>query len=80
MTKYLLRSLDKEEIIEMVYIVIGVQILGIVIILVAIRLLLSGNGSREHLLMGYFLCGSLVQNVGYLMELTAPSMEVAIAQ
>lgn len=62
----------------MLYVVIGAQILGIVIILAAIRLLLSGNGSREHLLMGYFLCGSLVQNVGYLMELTAPSMEVAI--
>ncbi|MDE6674723.1 MAG: hypothetical protein K2K19_07915, partial [Acetatifactor sp.] len=63
----------------MLYVVIGAQILGIVIILAAIRLLLSGSGSREHLLMGYFLCGSLVQNVGYLMELTAPSREVAIA-
>ena len=62
----------------MVQVVIGAQIAGIVIILIAIGLLISGNGSRQHLLMGYFLCGSLVQNVGYLLELTAPSMDVAV--
>ncbi|MCM1120911.1 MAG: ATP-binding protein [bacterium] len=62
----------------MVHIVIGLQIVGIVIILIALRLLISGDGSRSHVLMGYFLCGSLVHNIGYLLELTAPTLEVAI--
>lgn len=62
----------------MVHIVIGLQIAGIVIILIALRLLISGDGSRSHVLMGYFLCGSLVHNIGYLLELTAPTLEVAI--
>lgn len=62
----------------MVQIVIGAQILGIVVTLIALRLLITGNASREHLLMAYFLSGSLVQNVGYLLELTASSMDVAI--
>ena len=62
----------------MVQIVIVAQIVGIVVTLVALRLLISGNASREHLLMAYFLSGSLVQNVGYLLEVTAPSMDVAI--
>lgn len=62
----------------MVHIVIGLQIVGIVIILIALRLMISGDGSRSHVLMGYFLCGSLVHNIGYLLELTAPTLEVAI--
>ena len=62
----------------MVQVVIGAQILGIIVILIALRLLISSGDSRQRLLMGYFLCGSLVQNVGYLLELTAPTMDVAI--
>lgn len=58
--------------------VIAAQIIGIIVILVALRLLVSGGGSREHVLMGYFLGGSLIQNVGYLLELTAPTKEVAV--
>lgn len=50
----------------MVHIVIGLQIAGIVIILIALRLLISGDRSRSHVLMGYFLYGSLVHNIGYL--------------
>lgn len=59
------------------FVIIG-QVVGIVVILVALRLLVSGGGSREHVLMGYFLGGSLIQNVGYLLELTAPTKEVAV--
>lgn len=59
------------------FVIIG-QIVGIVVILAALRLLVSGGGSREHVLMGYFLGGSLIQNVGYLLELTAPTKEVAV--
>ena len=58
--------------------VIAAQIIGIIVILVALRLLVSGGGSREHVLLGYFLGGSLIQNVGYLLELTAPTKEVAV--
>ena len=47
----------------MVQVVIGAQILGIIVILIALRLLISSGDSRQRLLMGYFLCGSLVQNV-----------------
>ncbi len=43
--------------------VIAAQIIGIIVILVALRLLVSGGGSREHVLMGYFLGGSLIQNI-----------------
>ena len=37
-----------------------------------------GDGSREQKLMQYFLLGSLIQNVGYLFELTAPTVEAAM--
>ena len=47
-------------------------------IAVALFFLLKGDGSREQKLMQYFLMGSLVQNVGYLFELTAPTVEAAI--
>ncbi len=57
---------------------IGLSILGISVIGVALTLLLKGDGSREQKLMQYFLIGSLVQNAGYLLELTAPTMEAAL--
>ncbi len=62
----------------MVKLFIIVEVIGICMIFTAIGLLLSGDGSREQKLMGYFLCGALVQNVGYLLELTAPTMEAAL--
>lgn len=54
-------------------------VLSICTIYVAIGYLLLGEGgTKEQKLMGYFLCGSLVQNVGYLLELTAKSLDVAL--
>ena len=47
-------------------------------IAVALFFLMKGDGSREQKLMQYFLIGSLIQNVGYLFELTAPTVEAAI--
>ena len=46
---------------------------------VALILLLNGDGAREQKLLIFIMCGSLVQNVGYLLELTAPTVEVAVA-
>ena len=56
----------------------GIEICGIITIIVALLLLLKGDGSREQKLMQYFLIGSLIQNVGYLLELTAPTLEAAL--
>lgn len=58
---------------------IALQVLGIGIILVAQVILLFGDGSREQKLISFFVWGSLVQNVAYLLELTASSKEVAVA-
>lgn len=57
---------------------IGLQILGICTIFFALVLLLKGDGSREQKLMEYFLVGALIQNIGYLLEVTAPTMEAAL--
>lgn len=58
---------------------IGFGVLSIVTIYIAIGYLLLGEGgTKEQKLMGYFLCGSLVQNAGYLLEVTAKSLDVAI--
>ena len=56
----------------------GLQIIGICTIFFALALLLSGDGSREQKMMEYFLVGALIQNIGYLLELTAPTMEAAL--
>ena len=48
------------------------------LIMVSLFLLLSGDASREQKLMIFFLYGSLVQNVGYVLEMTAGSMDAAI--
>ncbi len=53
-------------------------IFGICVIIIALFLLIKGDGSREQKLMQYFLMGTLVQNAGYLLELTAPTIEAAI--
>ena len=55
------------------------ECLGICLIFVALILLLNGEGAREQKLLILIMCGSLVQNVGYLLELTAPTAEAAIA-
>jgi signal transduction histidine kinase/FixJ family two-component response regulator len=57
---------------------IGLQVLGICAIFFALALLLNGDGSREQKMMEYFLVGALIQNIGYLLELTAPTMEAAL--
>ena len=56
----------------------GVEIFGIGVIAFALFLLLKGDGSRDQKLMQYFLMGALIQNVGYLLELTAPTVEAAM--
>lgn len=62
----------------MVNFVIVLELLGISLIFVAIGFLISDNGSKEQKQMGYFLSQALVQNVGYLLELTAPTVDAAI--
>ena len=57
---------------------LGLQVIGICAIFFALALLLSGDGSREQKMMEYFLVGALIQNIGYLLELTAPTMEAAL--
>ncbi len=57
---------------------VGIGLLGIGFIVFALMLLLRGDGSREQKLMQYFLLGALVQNAGYLLELTAPTLEAAM--
>lgn len=57
---------------------IGFQVIGICAVFFALALLLSGDGSREQKMMEYFLVGALIQNIGYLLELTAPTMEAAL--
>ncbi len=57
---------------------VGLSIVGISIITFALFLLLRGDGSREQKLMLYFLTGSLIQNAGYLLELTSPTVEAAL--
>ena len=59
--------------------VILLECFGICLIFVALLLLLNGNGAREQKLLIFIMCGSLVQNIGYLLELTAPTVEAAVA-
>ena len=64
---------------KMVNLVIILECLGTCLIFVALILLLNGDGAREQKLLIFIMCGSLVQNVGYLLELTAPTVEAAVA-
>lgn len=57
---------------------VGIEVVGICVIFIALALLNEEEDSREQRLMQYFLIGALVQNVGYMLELTAPAMEAAI--
>ncbi len=62
----------------MVNLVIGLECFGICLIAVALVLLLNGDGAKEQKLLIIIMCGSLVQNVGYLLELTASTVEAAM--
>lgn len=62
----------------MVMFVITLECIGILLIFIALMLLLNGDGAREQKLLIFIMCGSLVQNVGYLLELTAPNVEAAM--
>ncbi len=63
---------------NMVNFVIATECLGICLSVVALLLLLNGEGAKEQKLLIIIMCGSLVQNVGYLLELTAPTLEAAM--
>lgn len=62
----------------MVNFVIALECFSIGLTFVALLLLLHGSGAREQKLLIIIMCGSLVQNVGYLLELTATSLDAAI--
>ncbi len=62
----------------MVNFVIVLELFGICLTVIALFLLLNGDGAREQKLLIMIMCGSLVQNVGYLLELTAPTVEAAM--
>lgn len=57
---------------------VGLGIFAICMIGIALLFLLQGDDSGEQRLMQYFLVGSLIQNAGYLLELTASGVEAAI--
>lgn len=57
---------------------LGLGIFAICMITIALLLLLKEDGSSEQKMMQYFLVGSLIQNAGYLLELTASGMEAAL--
>ncbi len=63
----------------MVNFVILLECFAICLTFVAMILLVNGDGAREQKLLIFIMCGSLVQNVGYLLELTAPTVEAAMA-
>lgn len=62
----------------MVNFVIALECFGIGLIFVALLLLLNGEGAKEQKLLILIMCGSLVQNIGYLLELTAPTLDAAV--
>ncbi|MCI9161722.1 MAG: response regulator [Lachnospiraceae bacterium] len=62
----------------MVNFVFVLECFGICLTAAALFLLLNGDGAREQKLLIMILCGSLVQNVGYLLELIAPTVEAAM--
>lgn len=62
----------------MVNFVILFECVGICLTAFALFLLLNGDGAKEQKLLIMIMCGSLVQNMGYLLELTAPTVEAAM--
>jgi len=63
---------------NMVNLVILLECFGICLTIIALLLLLNGEGAKEQKLLILIMCGTLVQNIGYLLELTAPTVEAAI--
>lgn len=63
----------------MVNLVIAIEWFGICLTVIALLLLLNGEGAKEQKLLIIIMCGSLVQNIGYLLELVAPTLEAAMA-
>ena len=59
--------------------VIVLACFSICLIFVALALLINGSGAQEQKLLIFIMCGTLVQNVGYLLDLTAPTLEAAVA-
>ena len=55
----------------MITVYLGLGIFAIGIIIFALALLYQGDGSSGQKLMQYFLMATLVQNAGYLLELTS---------
>ena len=62
----------------MVNFVIALECFGICLTVIALLLLLNGDGAKEKKLLVIIMCGCLVQNVGYLLELTAPTVQAAM--
>lgn len=62
----------------MVNAVIVLEGFAICLIFAALILLINGEGAREQKLLIFIMCGSLLQNVGYLLEITAPNVEAAM--
>ncbi len=62
----------------MVNLVILLECFGICLTVIALFFLLNGDGAREQKLLIFIMCGSLVQNVGYLLELKAATLEAAM--
>ncbi len=58
--------------------VIALACFGICLIFVALALLVNGSGAQEQKLLIFIMCGTLVQNVGYLLEVAAPALEAAV--
>lgn len=63
----------------MIYFFVGLQVFGIIVILITLGILMNSDCSKEQKLMIFFMGGALIQNAGYLLELLAGSREAAIA-
>ncbi len=63
---------------NMVNFVILLECFGICLTIIALLLLLNGEGAKEQKLLILIMCGTMVQNIGYLLELTAPTVEAAV--
>lgn len=59
-------------------VIIIMEFFSIGLILVALLLLLNGDGAHEQKLLIFCMCSSLIQNVGYVLELTSPTLEAAV--
>lgn len=62
----------------MVNLVVILEAFGICLTIIALLLLLNGDGAKEQKLLIIIMCGALIQNVGYLLELAAPSLDAAM--